>query len=60
MKLSWSHSEIDAHLSRIMKEIHDACVKFGLRTDGSVDYLRGANVSGFLKIAGAMVDHGVI
>lgn len=60
MKLSWSRSEIDAHLSRIMKDIHDSCVKYGLRTDGSVDYLRGANVSGFLKIAGAMVDHGVI
>ena len=43
-----------------MQNIHEQCVKFGLRPDGTVDYLKGANVAGFMKVATAMLEQGVI
>lgn len=60
MKLNWSREEVDEKLHSIMTSIHDACVKHGKREDGSVDYVKGANVAGFLKVANSMIDQGVI
>lgn len=60
MKLAWTTEEVDAKLHHIMKSIHEACVKHGKKADGSVDYVKGANVAGFLKVANAMLDQGVI
>jgi len=60
MKLSWSSEEVDARLHQIMKDIHQQCVINGKNPDGFVDYVKGANVAGFLKVANAMVDQGVI
>jgi len=60
MKLSWTREEVDEKLKQIMKDIHDACVKHGKDESGYVDYVKGSNVAGFLKVANAMLDHGVI
>jgi glutamate dehydrogenase (NADP+) len=60
MKLSWSREEVDARLHQIMKDIHRQCEINGKHADGYVDYVKGANVSGFLKVANAMLDQGVI
>ena len=60
MKLSWSTEEVDARLHQIMKDIHQQCVINGRTEDGYVDYVKGANVAGFIKVANAMVDQGVI
>jgi glutamate dehydrogenase (NADP+) len=60
MKLSWSTEEVDARLHQIMKDIHQQCVINGKLADGYVDYVKGANVAGFVKVATAMVDQGVI
>ena len=43
-----------------MKDIHAQCVKYGVRPDGSVDYVQGANIAGFVKVADAMIDQGVV
>jgi glutamate dehydrogenase (NADP+) len=60
MKLSWSSEEVDARLHQIMKDIHQQCVINGKQADGYVDYVKGANIAGFIKVANAMVDQGVI
>lgn len=60
MKLSWSTDEVDARLHQIMKDIHQQCVINGKHADGYVDYVKGANVAGFIKVANAMVDQGVL
>ncbi len=60
MRLSWSAEEVDARLLTIMQGIHSACVKHGQRADGSVSYINGANVAGFVKVADAMLAQGVI
>ena len=60
MKLSWTREEVDEKLKQIMKDIHDACVKHGKDENGYVDYVKGSNIAGFLKVANAMLDHGVI
>lgn len=59
MKLSWSREEVDAKLHGIMCSIHAQCVKHGKGEDGYVDYVKGANVAGFLKVANAMLDQGI-
>ena len=56
----WTAEEVDAHLHRIMSDIHAACVKYGKQEDGTVNYVVGANVAGFIKVAGAMVDQGLV
>lgn len=58
MHLSWSAEEVDEKLKGIMKAIHDQCVREGLKDDGSVDYISGANIAGFKKVADAMVAQG--
>ncbi len=56
----WTAEDVDAHLRRIMQDIHEACVKYGTEPDGSVNYVKGANVAGFMKVAGAMIDQGLV
>ena len=58
--ISWEASEVDAKLHSIMKSIHEQCVKFGTQPDGSVDYVKGANIAGFMKVAQAMLEQGTI
>ena len=58
--LSWQAEEVDRQLHRIMEDIHAQCVKYGTRPDGTVDYVRGANVAGFMKVARAMMAQGVL
>jgi glutamate dehydrogenase (NADP+) len=60
MRLSWTREEVDARLLQIMQGIHAACVKHGQRADGSVSYIDGANIAGFVKVADAMLAQGVI
>jgi glutamate dehydrogenase (NADP+) len=60
MKLNWSREEVDEKLHSIMVNIHEACVKHGTAPDGHIDYVKGANIAGFLKVANAMLDLGVI
>lgn len=59
-KLSWSAKEVDDRLHQIMRDIHEQCVKYGTEDDGYVNYMKGANVAGFLKVAHAMMDQGII
>jgi glutamate dehydrogenase (NADP+) len=60
LRLSWTREEVDAKLHQIMKDIHAACIKYGKNADGSVDYVRGANIAGFVKVADSMIDQGVV
>ena len=59
-RLRWSSEEVDAKLHNIMNEIHANCVKHGTQPDGYVNYVRGANVAGFLKVAKAMMAQGIV
>jgi glutamate dehydrogenase (NADP+) len=59
LRLSWSREEVDQRLHGIMKSIHEACVKYGKEGD-FVDYVKGANIAGFVKVADAMIDQGVV
>jgi len=59
MKINWSREEVDKRLHHIMTQIHASCVKYGTLPDGYVDYVKGANIAGFLKVANAMVDQGM-
>lgn len=60
MRMSWSREEVDARLHSIMCNIHDACLRHGRRPDGTVSYVDGANIAGFVKVAEAMLAQGVI
>jgi glutamate dehydrogenase (NADP+) len=60
LRLSWSSEEVDQRLHGIMVSIHDACVKYGKDTSGNVDYVKGANVAGFVKVADSMIDQGLV
>lgn len=60
LRLNWSREEVDMKLKDIMKAIHTQCIKYGQKEDGSVDYVQGANIAGFVKVADAMLDQGVI
>jgi glutamate dehydrogenase (NADP+) len=60
MKLNWTAEEVEAKLHQIMINIHEACVKYGKEEDGFVNYVKGSNVAGFIKVADAMIDQGVI
>ena len=58
--ISWSAEEVDSRLRTIMKDIHQNCVKFGTETDGYINYVKGANIAGFMKVARAMMAQGVV
>ena len=60
MRLSWTAEEVDGKLHSIMKDIHSQCVEYGTDESGVVDYVRGANIAGFVKVANAMIDQGVV
>ena len=60
MRLSWSEAEVDDKLHYIMHNIHDQCVKYGREADGYVDYVKGANIAGFMKVANAMMAQGIV
>lgn len=60
MKLNWSREEVDQRLHHIMTEIHKSCVKYGTQPDGYVNYVKGANIAGFIKVADAMLDQGIL
>ena len=60
IKLSWSAEEVDEKLKSIMKNIHAACVQYGTEADGYVNYVKGANVAGFMKVAKAMMAQGIV
>ena len=60
LRLSWSAEEVDQRLHGIMVSIHEACVKYGKDANGTVDYVKGANVAGFVKVADAMIDQGLV
>ena len=60
LRLSWTSEEVDDRLKRIMYDIHQSCVKYGTQADGFVDYVKGANIAGFVKVADAMLGQGVV
>ncbi len=60
LRLSWSREEVDARLQDIMSDIHKRCKEYGTREDGSVDYVSGANIAGFVKVADAMLAYGLV
>lgn len=60
MHISWSGAEVDEKLHQIMENIHGACVKFGTEKDGYINYVKGANIAGFMKVAQAMLEQGII
>lgn len=60
IRLQWTRDEVDERLHAIMSNIHAACLKYGTREDGYVDYVKGANIAGFIKVAGAMADQGLV
>jgi glutamate dehydrogenase (NADP+) len=60
LRLSWSRKEVDDKLKDIMEDIHDSCVQYGENEDGTIDYIKGANIAGFVKVADAMLAQGVV
>ena len=58
--ISWDAKEVDEKLHFIMKSIHEQCVKYGTQPDGTIDYVKGANIAGFMKVAQAMLEQGTI
>jgi len=60
MHISWTATEVDQKLHQIMSEIHNQCVKYGTEADGYINYMKGANVAGFLKVAKAMLAQGIL
>ena len=60
LRQHWTSEEVDGQLRRIMSDIHAACCQYGTGEEGLVDYVKGANVAGFMKVAGAMIDQGAV
>lgn len=60
MRIKWTREEVDNNLKRIMSDIHEACVKYGTEEDGYVNYVKGANIAGFIKVAEAMMAQGLV
>lgn len=60
MRLNWSEAEVDEKLHQIMANIHEQCVKYGTEPDGYIDYVKGANIAGFMKVANAMMAQGIV
>lgn len=60
LRYNWPADEVDRRLHQIMKDIHEACVRFGRDDSGNIDYVKGANIAGFVKVADAMIDQGVV
>jgi glutamate dehydrogenase (NADP+) len=60
LRYNWTREEVDSKLHNIMLEIHQQCVKYGKQSDGYIDYIKGANIAGFVKVADAMIDQGMV
>lgn len=60
IRQKWTAEEVDEHLHRIMSDIHAACLKYGTEENGYINYVKGANIAGFIKVANAMVDQGLV
>ncbi|UOK43253.1 MULTISPECIES: NADP-specific glutamate dehydrogenase [Flavobacterium] len=60
LRLTWTREEVDERLKAIMDDIHEACVLYGTNSDGYIDYVKGANIAGFVKVADAMLAQGVV
>ena len=60
IRLKWTREEVDSHLHRIMSDIHETCLKYGTEKDGYVNYVKGANIAGFIKVADAMMAQGLV
>ena len=60
IRLHWSAEEVDEKLHYIMSSIHEQCVKYGTEADGYIDYVKGANIAGFMKVAKAMLAQGIV
>ena len=60
LRLSWTAEEVDSKLHGIMVSIHTACVQYGKEADGTIDYVKGANIAGFVKVADSMIDQGLV
>ena len=60
MRISWTPEEVDAKLHSIMSDIHAACIKYGTEEDGYINYVKGANIAGFIKVANAMLAQGLV
>ncbi|HPX06947.1 MAG TPA: NADP-specific glutamate dehydrogenase, partial [Tenuifilaceae bacterium] len=60
LKMNWTREEVDMRLKQIMENIHHACVEHGTQKDGYINYVNGANIAGFMKVANAMVDLGIL
>ncbi len=60
MKLNWTKDEVDAKLHQIMSSIHTSCLKYGMEDDGYINYVKGANIAGFIKVADSMLDLGIV
>ena len=60
MRISWQREEVDQKLQQIMKDIHETCIRFGREKDGYVNYVKGANIGGFVKVADAMLAQGAV
>ena len=60
MRMSWTAEEVDQKLHQIMAGIHQQCVKYGKEENGYINYVKGANVAGFMKVAHAMMAQGIV
>jgi glutamate dehydrogenase/leucine dehydrogenase len=60
MRLAWSREEVDTKLRSIMKNIHEMCLTYGTQPDGFVNYVKGANIGGFVKVANSMMAQGLV
>ena len=60
IRLSWSAEEVDKRLHQIMHNIHEQCVKYGTEEDNFINYVKGANIAGFMKVANAMMAQGIV
>lgn len=60
MRLPWTRDEVDSRLQKIMQNIHQTCVNFGKREDGTIDYVKGSNIGGFVKVADSMIAQGTV
>ena len=60
IRYGWTAERVDEELHRIMSDIHKACLKYGTESDGYINYVKGANIAGFIKVANAMVDQGLV
>ena len=60
LRYHWTREEVDEKLKEIMLNIHNACIEYGKEEDGYIDYVKGANIAGFVKVADAMLAQGIV